>query len=114
MERLTEKDGTGAMHRIDPSRHDLAQEFKRNPTGPHSPELQKLLKLLRWEPLADRFVVVRPRQEGPWYLARTTGPKGHPLEIFTSYGYATLAQAHWALFRKRWEQHTGQPLVPRQ
>ena len=99
------------MHRIDPSRHDLAQEFKRNPTGPHSPELQKLLKLLRWEPLADRFVVVRPRQEGPWYLARTTGAKGHPLEIFTSYGYATLAQAHWALFRKRWEQHTGQPLV---
>ena len=69
------------------------------------------MKLLRWEPLADRFVVVRPRQEGPWYLARTTGPKGHPLEIFTSYGYATLAQAHWALFRKRWEQHTGQPLV---
>jgi N,N-dimethylformamidase len=99
------------MHRIDPSRHDLAQEFKHNPTGPHSPELQKLLKLLRWEPLADRFVVVRPRQEGPWYLARTTGPKGHPLEIFTSHGYATLAQAHWALFRKRWEQHTGQMLV---
>ena len=99
------------MHRIDPSRHDLAHEFKQNPTGPHSPELQKLLKLLRWEPLADRFVVVRPRQDGPWYLARTTGPKGHPLEIFTSHGYATLAQAYWALFRKRWEQHTGQPLI---
>jgi hypothetical protein len=99
------------MHRVDPSRLDLAREFKQNPTGPHSPELQKLLKLLRWEPIAGRFVVVQPRQDGPWYLARTTGPKGHPLEIFSAHGFATLTTAHWALFRKRWEQHTGQALV---
>ena len=99
------------MHRVDPARLDLAREFKHNPTGPHSPELQKLLKLLRWEPLAGRFVVVQPRRDGPWYLARTTGPKGHPLEIFYAHGYLTLAEAHWALFRKRWEQHTGQALV---
>jgi N,N-dimethylformamidase len=99
------------MHRVDPSRLDLAREFKHNPTGPHSPALQQLLKLLRWEPLANRFVIVRPRHDGPWYLARTTGPKGHPLEIFFSHGYDTLAQAHWALFRARWQQHTGQPLV---
>ena len=99
------------MHRIDPSRLDLAREFKHNPTGPHSPELQKVLKLLRWEPLAGRFVVVQPRRDGPWYLARTTGPKGHPLDIFYARGFNTLAEAHWALFRKRWEQHTGQALV---
>jgi hypothetical protein len=82
------------MHRVDPSRPELAREFKSNPTGPHSPELQKLLKLLRWEPLAGRFVVVQPRRDGPWYLARTTGPKGHPLEIFYAHGYMTLAEAH--------------------
>ncbi len=98
------------MHRVDPSRLDLAREFKHNPTGPHSPELQKLLKLLRWEPIAGRFVVVQPQHGGPWYLARTTGPKGHPIEIFRSRGYETLPQAHWALFRKRWEQQTGQAL----
>jgi hypothetical protein len=89
------------MHRIDPSRLDLAREYKHNPTGPHSPDLQKLLKLLRWEPLAGRFVVVQPRRDGPWYLARTTGPKGHPLEMFYAHGYTTLTEAHWALFRKR-------------
>ncbi|MEE8301269.1 MAG: hypothetical protein V3S24_02425, partial [Candidatus Tectomicrobia bacterium] len=98
------------MHHVDPARVDLAREFKHNPTGPHSPELQKLLKLLRWEPIAGRFVIVQPQHGGPWVLARTTGPKGHPLEIFRSHGYETLAAAHWALFRKRWEQHTGQPL----
>ncbi|MGQ4807601.1 N,N-dimethylformamidase beta subunit [Candidatus Entotheonellaceae bacterium PAL068K] len=99
------------MHSVDPERLDLAREFKHNPTGPHSPALQKLLKLLRWEPIAGRFVVVQPRRQGPWYLARTTGPKGHPLEIFYAHGYETQARAHWALFRKRWEQHTGQALV---
>ena len=99
------------MHRIDSSRLDLAREFKTNPTGPHSPELQQLLKLLRWEPLAGRFVVVQPRRDGLWYLARTTGRKGSPLEIFFTHGYPTLTAAHWALFRKRWEQHTGQALI---
>jgi N,N-dimethylformamidase len=70
-----------------------------------------VLKLLRWEPLTGRFVVVQPRRDGPWYLARTTGAKGQALEIFYAYGFSTLAAAHWALFRKRWEQHTGQELV---
>jgi hypothetical protein len=69
------------------------------------------LKRIRWEPLAGRFVVVRPRHDGPWYLARTTGPKGHPIEIFSAHGYDTQAEAHWALFRKRWEQQTGQALI---
>lgn len=99
------------MHRVDPERLDLAREFKTNPTGPHSPDLQKVLKLLRWGTLSDRFLVVRPRHEGPWFLARTTGPKGHPIEIFRSRGFATQAEAHWALFRQRWQQQTGQALV---
>ncbi len=99
------------MHAVDPSRHDLAREYKANPIGPHSPDLQKLLKLLRWEPVAGRFLVVRPRHDGLWYLARTTGPKGHPLEIFYRHGYDTQMAAHWALFCKRWEQHTGQVLI---
>jgi hypothetical protein len=56
-------------------------------------------------------VVVQPRRDGPWYLARTTGPRGYALEIFYGHGFPTLAQAHWGLFRKRWEQHTGQTLI---
>jgi N,N-dimethylformamidase len=99
------------MDAIDPTCIELAREFKQNPTGPHSPALQKLLKLLRWEPIGERIVAVQPRHDDLWYLARTTGPKGHPIEIFRSHGYETLAAAHWALFRKRWERHTGQALV---
>jgi hypothetical protein len=35
------------MHRIDPTRLDLAREFRAQSFGPHSPDLQKLLKLMR-------------------------------------------------------------------
>jgi N,N-dimethylformamidase len=99
------------MHRIDPTRLDLAREFKANPLGLHGAELQKLLKIMRWDPINGRVVVVRPDRESPWYLARLSGPKGHPIELFHDRPYATLPDAYWGLFRRRWEDHTGQPLT---
>ena len=45
------------------------------------------------------------------YLGRATGPKGHPIEIFRSRAFASLAEANWAVFRARWRQQTGQVLV---
>ena len=99
------------MHQIDPMRLDLAREFKAKPLGPHSPDLQKLLKIMRWDPVAGRVVAVQPERDGPWCLARLTGPKGHPMEIFRQRTYATVMLAWWALFRRRWEDHTGQALV---
>jgi N,N-dimethylformamidase len=98
------------MHKVDAARLVLAREYKANPAGPHGAELQKLLKLLRWEKIAGRFIVVQIERDGKWFLARTTGPKGSPVELFKSRGYATLGEAHWALFRKRWEAATGQIL----
>ena len=37
------------MFAIDPTRLDLAREFKRSPFGPHSPELQAVLNALLLE-----------------------------------------------------------------
>jgi N,N-dimethylformamidase len=99
------------MHKVDPTRLDLALEFKANPLGPHSADLQKLLKLLRWEPIEDRLFVVQPEHDGPWFLARSTGPKGRPVEIFRGRAYGDATAAYWAVFRKRWEKHTGVALV---
>ncbi|WP_119462598.1 N,N-dimethylformamidase beta subunit family domain-containing protein [Rhodospirillaceae bacterium SYSU D60014] len=98
------------MRKVDPSRLDLAREFRERPFGPHSEELQKVLKILRWDPFEDRIIAVQPRRSGPWQLARSTGRKGSPLEIFDGEGFATPAEAQWAIFRARWERHTGQPL----
>lgn len=96
------------MHQIDPARLDLAREFKARPLGPHSPDLQKVLKILRWNPVEGRVVALQPERDGSWYLARLTGPKGHPIEVFRQRAYATLLEAYWALFRRGWEDHTGQ------
>jgi N,N-dimethylformamidase len=98
------------MHKVDASRLDLAREFRARPFGPHGSELQKLLKILRWDPIEDRIIAVQPQRGGAWQLARSTGPKGHPIEIFDGPGYATQAEAQWAIFRRRWERHTGQAL----
>jgi hypothetical protein len=98
------------MHRVDASRLDLARQFRARPFGPHGSELQKLLKILRWEPIEDRIIAVQQQRGGAWQLARSTGPKGHPIEIFDGPGYATQAEAQWAIFRRRWERHTGQVL----
>ena len=98
------------MHKIDASRLDLARQFRASPFGPHGSELQKLLKILRWDPIEDRIIAVQQQRGGAWQLARTTGPKGHPIEIFDGPGYVTQAEAQWAIFRQRWERHTGQAL----
>ena len=95
------------MHTVDPARVDLAHEFRAHPLGPHSPDLQKLLKLLRWEPIAGRHILVQPRRDGPWFLAETTGAKGCPLKIYEGAPFARLEDAYFEVFRKRWEEHTG-------
>ncbi len=98
------------MHKIDASRLDLARQFRDQPFGPHSAELQKVLKILRWDPIDDRIIAVQPERGARWQLARSTGRKGSPIEIFEGPGFATPAEAQWAIFRARWERHTGQAL----
>ena len=99
------------MHSVDPSRLDLCNEFRESPIGPHSPDLQKLIKLLRWERIESRYLLVQPKRGKPWFLAHTTGPKAHPLEIFWNQEFTDLPSAYWALFKARWEANTGQRLV---
>lgn len=98
------------MHKVDASRLDLARQFRDNPFGPHGTEQQKILKILRWDPIDDRIIAVQPTRNGRWQLARSTGRKGSPIEIFEGPGFATPGEAQWAIFRRRWERHTGQPL----
>lgn len=99
------------MHQIDPTRLDLADEFRQQPFGPHSPDLQKLLKLLRWDPFDDRIIAVQQERGGTWRLARSTGRKGSPLQLYDGDDFATPEAVQWAIFRARWAHHTGQPLA---
>ena len=99
------------MDAIDPSNLDLAREFRARPGGPHSADLQKLLMRLRWDCPTSQYLAVQTVTGGPWYLAQMKGPRGTPIDVYTACALESADDAMWAVFRKRWEAKTGQPLV---
>lgn len=87
----------------------LIEEFRQNPIGHHSPDLQRLLNRLRGAPMADKFclVVVEPNRE--WQLAKTTGKAGEPVKLL-SRRFTSQEEAEWYVFRQRWKALTGETL----
>ena len=57
------------MHRIDPAKKHLAAEFMANPIGVRSPELQRVLWVMRGAAVEGKYVLVChqavPRMD-PW------------------------------------------------
>ena len=100
---------------VDPSRLDLVEEFRRRPRGPHSDELQKLLHRMRWsgDPGAGgRYVLVVREPGRRWVLARLPRERGQPVELLSNHVFASLAEAEWEVFKRRWEALAGAPLPP--
>jgi hypothetical protein len=98
------------MYPIDTNRKDLAREFKKNPFGPHSAELQRILNRMRWEPLKGKFVLVCTKPHKEWTLAELPGERGKPITMHPDQVFTSLADAEWAVFRKRWKRITGEEL----
>ena len=95
------------MHKIDPSRTDLVEEFRNNPAGPYSHELARVVNRLRLIPLADRHILVCTKRGCEWALAKMPSKRGQSVEldekmVFTDYNLAT-----WEVFRRRWQTVTG-------
>ena len=57
------------MYEIDPSRIELAREFKARPYGEHSPDLQYLLNLMRRPGDQPFHVLVMTAAGEQWTLA---------------------------------------------
>ena len=98
------------MYRIDPKRLDLAAEFMARPIGPHSPELQHLLWLLRGAPPAGKHVLVCVEPYRKWMLAQMDGRPGKPLKLHRKQVFRSLDDAERAIFRLRWKHYTGHSL----
>jgi N,N-dimethylformamidase len=94
---------------IDPKRTDLALEFKRRPFGPHSPELQAVLNVLRSSLHCQNLLRVCTRPHAEWTLAEKQ-PGGRPPRLFPDLAFTSLEAAEWHAFRMRWEAVTGQAL----
>jgi hypothetical protein len=95
---------------IDPRRTDLALEFKRRPFGPHSPELQAVLNVLRSARHCQNLLLVCTRPHEEWVLAEKQ-PDGLPPRLFSDPVFGSLEEAEWHAFRLRWEAVTGERLT---
>jgi hypothetical protein len=97
------------MNRVDPARIDLALEFKAQPIGRHSAELQRILNLFRSGPVPGNYCLICTRPHREWRLARF-GATTREAPTLLGPVFDSLAAAEWAVFKLRWQEHTGQPL----
>lgn len=99
------------MTGIAPERRDLAEAFLENPSGPHSPELQRLVNALRFEKdMTGKHVVVETKRHEEWTLAQLPAVRYSPLILHHDQVFTNLEDAERAIFRLRWEAATGQKL----
>jgi len=100
-----------SIYRIDPVKDlPLAEEFRRNPIGHHSANLQCILNLFRGEPLAGKYVLVCIKPHEEWQLGILSGVRGQAVELLPGHVYRDLKEAEWAVFKRRWHASTGQEL----
>jgi hypothetical protein len=93
------------MIKIDPARSDLAREYRDNPFGPHSPELRRLLLILRNGSARNKVTLAT---YGDGFCLAQVGPKrGDPITYYSDRIFPSYRDALWAVFQARWEQATG-------
>lgn len=84
----------------------LAQEFRSQPHGRHSAELQRVLNRMRAEPFSGRYVLVQETKDLPYRLARLGPAPADPIS-YTGDTFASLEEAEWAVFKLRWHRLFG-------
>ncbi len=97
------------MYRFDKTRLDLAREFRANPWGEHSPDLQYLLNLMR-TPGPDPFHLLMIDQMGARWTLATLEPGGRSPPRRTNVVFTDLREAEWHVFKLRWAKLAGEEL----
>jgi hypothetical protein len=95
------------MYRFDKTRLDLVREFRANPFGEHSPDLQYLLHILR-TPGPEPFHVLLIDRPGERWILATLEPGGKSPPRPTNTVFTDLAEAEWHVFRLRWARLAGE------
>ena len=97
------------MLNIDPNDLAPCEEFFEHPSGPHSPDLQRLLTIMRADTVDDPHVIVET-QDGAFGLGTASDQRGDPVLIYEGVRFETYGEALKAMFKLRWEMLTGRPL----
>ena len=88
----------------------LAEEFRRDPFGRHSPELQRILHVMRGPPIEGKHVLLCTRPHREWALGRLSGVSQEPIELVPGCVFESLAEAEWHVFKLRWHALVGRSL----
>ncbi|MGX9148355.1 hypothetical protein [Mesorhizobium sp. 128a] len=86
---------------------ECAREFRLRPFGHHSPELQRLLHVLRSLPIPGKEALVSVVPNREWMLVTLTGEKDRPFVRHQDQTFTDLAEAEWAVFKLRWKRVFG-------
>lgn len=85
----------------------LIQEFLADPFGDHSPNLQRLLMVLRSAPAVGKYVLVEVVPYRQWRLARLRD-RGEPVEMLdTTFDDLAAAERHVFLLRCKALHNSG-------
>jgi branched-chain amino acid transport system permease protein len=104
-----------ALHRdavrdTDSSLPALADEFKRQPFGRHSEDLQMLLHQMRSEPIGGKPFLFMSEPQREWVLGRYTDDPPYRPILDWSVTFTDLEAAEWHVFRMRWRKLFGEDL----
>ena len=88
----------------------LADEFRRQPFGPHSADLQTLLHQMRSEPLSGKPFLFISDTNREWVLGRYNADTPPVPLVDWSVRFTDLASAEWYVFKDRWMQRFGEEL----
>ena len=80
----------------------LRDEFEARPVGHHSPELQRLLNLLRASPFENKYVLVCTKPHEEWTLGQLSGKRGTPVKLLRGQVFRNWDDAEKEIFRRRW------------
>ncbi|MBI1779116.1 MAG: hypothetical protein HYR63_27600 [Proteobacteria bacterium] len=106
---MRDRDGNLAL-RLDPTRLELAREFRKKPFGGHTPALQELLNLMRSAPIEGKHFLYMTKAHREWTLARMS--ETLPLRpILLGPVFTRIEDAEWHVFKLRWHAMTGQALA---
>lgn len=97
------------VYRIDAdSDRVYIDEFRKKTIGAHSPGLQRVLNIMRLYKGGDQYVLVCRKRFAEYVIGRMPPDRADMIEIEDDVVFTTREEAEWELFRRRWQEHTGE------
>jgi len=87
-----------------------AREFMASPIGYHSPGLQRVLNRMRGADWAFKYILIVKERYALWQLGRLPAGRGAKVEPVEGVLYSNLLEAERDIFKRRWNDLTGQGL----